>query len=350
MPELFADHADFVIVGEPEAAIRRLAAGETLSGLCSSEQVSDLDSLPFPQWDSYATASKLWRGAGPIVRPLRGGFPILASRSCPEFCTYCPHRILTTYRVRSVQNILAELEQLCSTCPRPYVVFRDPLFTRQKENCWDLCDGILSRGLLLRFECETRLDDLDDELLCHMHRAGLRLVTFGVESISEETLRKVGRRSIPPAHQRAVVCVCRRLGIITAAYYVFGFVQDTWNSIAASIDYSISLGTTLAQYKLLTPYPSTPLWRQMRPLVYETDWEKFDGYTPTFKHPHLTPQELRFLLGAAYARFYCRPSWLTNFWQIELPWLESWLMRMDARCVSAHSRKEMLLMSRAVTC
>lgn len=42
--------------------------------------------------------------------------------------------------------------------------------------------------------------------------------------------------------------------------------------------------------------------------MYEQDWQKFDGFTPTFAHPNLSAGELQFLLGAAYARFYMRPS------------------------------------------
>src|SRR5947207_5964534 len=51
MPELFADHSDFILNGEPEAAVMRLAQGETLRGNVVSEQINDLDSLPFPRWD-----------------------------------------------------------------------------------------------------------------------------------------------------------------------------------------------------------------------------------------------------------------------------------------------------------
>src|SRR6476646_1913162 len=50
MPELFADHCDFVLNGEPEAAVMRLAQGVIPQGNVISEQIDDLDSLPFPRW------------------------------------------------------------------------------------------------------------------------------------------------------------------------------------------------------------------------------------------------------------------------------------------------------------
>jgi anaerobic magnesium-protoporphyrin IX monomethyl ester cyclase len=348
MPELFAEHADFIAIGEPEAAIEQLAQGRQLSGLAPSPEIADLNSLPFPRWDILRTTSQ--RRMGVSARPLGGGFPLLASRSCPEFCTYCPHRILASFRSRTIESILEELRYLSQFSKRPYVVFRDPMFTADRSRVVDLCLAIIESGMRIRFECETRLDHLDENLLLLMHRAGLRVVTFGVESISDETLRKVARRPTPEAHQRLVVDKCRQLGISTAGYYVFGFLQDTWNSIAATIDYSLSLGTTFAQFKILTPYPATPLWKQFAPLVYEGDWQKFDGYTPTFRHPNLTADEMRFLLGAAYARFYGRPSWAANYLRINQPAIRRWVQRMDAKALAAHSRKECELMTRPVTC
>src|SRR6478735_5650726 len=48
MPELFRDHCDFILNGEPESAVMRLAHGEVPHGFVTSEQIDDLDSLPFP--------------------------------------------------------------------------------------------------------------------------------------------------------------------------------------------------------------------------------------------------------------------------------------------------------------
>ena len=212
MPELFDDWMDFVVNGEPEDAARRLAAGERLSGRVISHAVANLDELPFPRWDLVGRrpqhARSRWLG-----RPPGGGFPLVASRGCPEFCTYCPHRILADYRSRSIENVVDELTELCEASPIPYVIFRDPLFTQDRDRMLALCDEIRHRGLTLEFECETRLDRLDHDLLDRLHGAGLRAISFGVESVSQDTLRRVGRRPTPPEHQRAIVDYCRQRGI-----------------------------------------------------------------------------------------------------------------------------------------
>ena len=350
MPELFASHSDFIFNGEPEAAVMRLAQGEVPAGIVVSEQINDLDALPFPRWDLVTEDRGFKAGIKFSSRPVGGGYPLLASRGCPEFCTYCPHRILAGYRARSIANIVDEMERLCDQVRRPYVIFRDPLFTEQRDRVMELCDEIERRCLTLSFEAETRLDRLDVELLDRLYDAGFRAMSFGVESLDPAILRKSGRRPIPQEHQRKIINHCRELGIVTAAFYVLGFLQDDWNSIAATIDYATDLGSTFAQFKMLTPYPGTPMFRQIEPLLTETDWEKFDGFTPTFKHPNLTDRELRFLLGAAYKRFYMRPSYLANFLKIQNTAVREWVSRMDRRVNDRHSREEIADISRPVAC
>ena len=348
MPELYEGHCDFILNGEPEAAVMRLAQGIIPEGNVISEQIDDLDSLPFPRWDLITDRKQGFRL---FTRPAGGGsYPLLASRGCPEFCTYCPHRILAGYRMRSIANIVDEMERLCSQVSRPYVIFRDPLFTEQRERVVELCDEIKRRGLNLTFEAETRLDRLDVELLDKLHEAGFRAMSFGVESLDPATLKKSGRRPIPQAHQREIIEHARKLGIVTAAFYVLGFLQDDCNSIAATIDYATDLGSTFAQFKMLTPYPGTPMFKQIEPLLVETDWEQFDGFTPVFKHPNLTERELRFLLGAAYKRFYMRPSYLANFLKIQNGAIREWVSKMDRRVSARHSREEIADVSRPVAC
>ena len=349
LPHLFANDSDFIISGEPEAAVTRMVGGETLTGVVSSPEIADLDSLPFPQWGPLVGERQ--RVRVPFAgRPVGGSLPVLASRSCPEFCTYCPHRIQSTYRVRAVARIVDELAYLQDTRGPLHIVFRDPLFSQERDRVLELCEGIRNRDLQHTFECETRLDRLDDTLLRTLHRAGLRAMSFGVESLAPATLKKVGRRPIPEAHQRAMLSRCRQLGIVTAAFYVLGFGEDTWESVNATIDYSIELGSTVAQFKILTPYPGTPLFKRMEPTITETDWERFDGFTATFKHESLTQAELQYLLGSAYTRFYVRPSFLANYLRISTPRLRAVVDSLDVRVERGHARREGARLERSLTC
>jgi hypothetical protein len=91
------------------------------------------------------------------------------------------------------------------------------------------------------------------------------------------------------------------------------------------------------------------MWKQLAPRVYETDWERFDGFTPTFTHPTLTTEELRYLLGAAYNRFYMRPSYLANYLRLQGRARRA-VTRFDPAVSARHERIEMADMSKALTC
>jgi radical SAM superfamily enzyme YgiQ (UPF0313 family) len=131
---------------------------------------------------------------------------------------------------------------------------------------------------------------------------------------------------------------------------VLGFLEDDWDSVRATIEYAVELGSTVAQFKILTPYPGTPLWKKMAPLVTETDWERFDGFTPNFNHPNLTRSQLQYLLGAAYTRFYMRPSYLANYLRISAPRIREMVARLDASVSRLHARRESEEVSKAVSC
>jgi hypothetical protein len=237
MPELFIDHADFVVAGEPEEAVARMLDGEELRGLVQSAPLDNLDQLPFPRWDLIGGSSNRTRTGRLTVRPLGGGFPVLASRGCPEFCTYCPHRIRPA-TARDGRQHVEELERL-RALPASVCDFRIRC-SRRTANVPGVGEAILSRDSL-RF-MQTRLDRLDPSLLsrCIAPVAGDQLRRrIGCGRYAE----KAGRRPIPPRHQREVVDFCRDLGIATAAFYVFGFIRIR-TSIAHTIDYAINLGST----------------------------------------------------------------------------------------------------------
>lgn len=327
LPELFQLSGDFIIAGEPEAAAIRIARGEDPSGLVPSEAVDNLDSLAFPRWD--------------LLKPRRFGYtnrrtfgstralPMLTSRSCPEKCTYCPHRITAGFRARSDQNVLDELAELCAQYERLHVVIRDPLFTLDRERCLRIAEGIRARKLRLTYECETRMDDLDEELITAMHGSGLRAINFGVESPDPLVLRRVARRFIPHEHIKRMIKLCWKLGITTTAFYVIGFLQDTEESIEELIRFAVELDSTFANFKILTPYPGTPQFKQLQPLINDDDWQHFDGYTLNFRHPSLTPRRARLMLGMCYSRFFLRPSNILNFAGMHRYAHRPWLKKVD---------------------
>jgi hypothetical protein len=117
------------------------------------------------------------------------------------------------------------------------VIFRDPLFTEQRDRCLELCDEIQARGLNLT--SRRRRGSTGSTPNCS---------TSSTRRIPCDELRRRIARSrdaqeVGPAADSAGASArgprpLPRKGIVTAGFYVLGFLQDDWNSIAATIDYA----------------------------------------------------------------------------------------------------------------
>jgi radical SAM superfamily enzyme YgiQ (UPF0313 family) len=259
---------DAVLVGEAEgfiaAAIRRLLNGttpqfmtpQTLGEPGFEEQglLEDLDHLPFPAWEllPYQHYDLL---------------TVLSSRGCPDQCTYCPYAAAQghRFRTRSVPNILAELKQLQARFQPPRVVFRDPVFAHQRERVVELCTAMLDAGLSLNWECESRPEHLDHELLRLMQRAGCQWVKIGLETTDATLLQQLNRvRSTEQAeqylqHSAEVVHTCREIGLRCRLFVMAGLPGQDAAKTRHTQRWVERIRPDAINAKLCEPYPGTGL-------------------------------------------------------------------------------------------
>ena len=140
-----------------------------------------------------------------------------------------------------------------------------------------------------------------------LKRAGLTSVTVGIETPSDPTLQNYRRQPIDKDRQQAFIATCRELGIRTVAGFMIGFPEDTEASIRRVRDYAIALGPTFANFNVVTPYPGTAFFEQMRDRLGEIDYSRFNVYTPMLRYDHLTPERIEWLLAKCFRRYYFRP-------------------------------------------
>ena len=91
---------------------------------------------------------------------------------------------------------------------------------------------------------------------------------------------------------------------------MIGFPEDTEQSIRRVRDYAIALGPTFANFNVVTPYPGTAFFEQMRDRLGEIDYSRFNVYTPMLKYDHLTPERIEWLLAKCFRRYYFRWQYL----------------------------------------
>jgi len=305
-PDIFSDYADFIIQGEPEDVAFKISDDYMPEGVVKSNPIGDLDTIPFPDWDVFPIEHFSYL----TLFPSKPFIFIQGSRGCAYGCNYCPYKVFGLDRERSVDNILAEVKLLIEKYGIRSLMFRDPCFSFNKKRAGLIADEIIKRGFKIEWGCETRLDNLDIELLDLLYSSGLRAIKVGIESVDSNILKLQKRKCIEKEHQEIIIKYCDRKGIKVVAFYIIGLENDTRESIESTIRYAKKLNTDFANFTICTPIPGTEYYEQIKDRIYETNWEYFDNFHSVFQHSNLAADEMRKLQEHAIVSYYIRPKFI----------------------------------------
>ena len=268
--------------------------------------IRNLDDLPLPRHDLLP----LERYRAPLV-----GGPyafVVTSRGCPGGCRFCIKHVSygNAVRFRSPKSVLAEIEQLESLGVPAIHMYAD-LFTLNRDHVMGICQGILERGLEVRWTCNSRVDFVDQEMLRTMARAGCWMIAWGIESGDDGMLRRMGKGTTTDQAEQALRWA-KRAGIMNWGYFIIGLPGETEESIRRTIDFSKRLPLDLALFHIAAPHPGTPFFFEVvengwfRP---GTRWEEVDMDRSTvLDYPHLRAEDLERWAQRAFREWALRPG------------------------------------------
>ena len=268
--------------------------------------VEDLDRLPLParhliHMDDYRRTKLGGRDITPLV----------TSRGCPYRCAFCAssHFWGTRARMRSATSVLNEIEEIYHRYHFRAVAFVDDTFNLFPERVIEICHRIVEKKLDLWWWCLSRIDLLlrNEEMVKEMVKAGAKPVFIGVESSSTETLEALNKGIDVEGTVQAVEML-KRNGLEIHASYILGGLHDTVKTIHDTIRFAKKLDTNVAQFSILTPYPGTAIYQQVKDRIFKwrSPWSFFDMQHLVFKHDHLSFIRMEWLLLKAYLLYYTR--------------------------------------------
>jgi anaerobic magnesium-protoporphyrin IX monomethyl ester cyclase len=267
--------------------------------------IEDLDSLPFPA--HHLLPLENLKHNGKIL------FPLVSSRGCVYWCDFCStvRMFGRSYRMRSAKNVVDEMEMLHNKYGESQFTFYDDAFTLNRQHVLQMCEDIKARKLNITWDCETRVDMVDEELLTAMYNAGCITVWFGVESGSEKILCQMNKK-IKLDETRQAFKTAQKVGLMTIASAVIGFPSETEETAWETINFINSLNPDDIGFYVATPYPGTPMYEQVikNGWLRVTDFNKYDTATPTFETPQLSMEKIRQIRYKAHQKFYLRPSYV----------------------------------------
>ena len=275
---------------------------------------TDLDILPYPDRDLidqslYHTQSFLSYSPKAMT--------IYTTRGCPNRCVFCAsgHKLRSRVRERSITKVIEEIDYLMEKFDIDYLLIKDDMFALRKSRVEEFCIAIKQRYPDLKWHCMVHVNSVDHDLLSTMKSAGLNDVFFGIESGSNEILKKV-RKATTIEKARKAVNACAQLGIRSYGAFILGLPGDTLKTMEQTINFACSLPLTMAGFSILIPYPGTQVFEEYyhqqkdKPINYQhfiasSGIHYVEGYTG-IKDADL--KSLPTLVSRAQKRFYLRPS------------------------------------------
>ncbi|MGD1084862.1 MAG: radical SAM protein [Verrucomicrobiota bacterium] len=298
-PEECAPHADALAIGDgvqlwPEI-LRDAELGRLRSRYAASyERAYDLD--PPPRRDLAPRRSFLTTTS------------LIATRGCHNRCGFCylaTDGLGMPYRVRNREDIRRQFEEN----GEPYGVFTDNNLGSRPEYLRELCRAL--RPLEKIWSAAVTLDVTDDPgLVREMALAGCTGVFIGFESLSDQNLAGARKRAPRVEDYARRVRIFHDNGIQVNGSFVFGFDGDRRDVFETTSQWIESVRLECATFHILTPYPGTPLFRQLESQgrLLHRDWEKYDTSHVVFRPKQMTEEELLLGYDWTYRRLFSRAS------------------------------------------
>lgn len=233
---------------------------------------------------------------------------LIATRGCHNRCGFCflsTEGLRMPYRVRDVEQIVTEF----ADNGEPYAVFIDNNLGSKPEYLRALCRGM--RPLEKIWSAAVTLDVTDDpSLVREMALAGCTGVFIGFESLSDSNLSHARKRTPRTDDYARRVRILHDNGIQVNGSFVLGFDDDRRDVFALTAEWIEANRLECATFHILTPYPGTPLFRQMESegRLLHRDWSKYDTAHVVFRPKHMSPEELAHGYGWIYQRLFSPTS------------------------------------------
>lgn len=315
---------DAVVIGEGEETIVDIAdnARKNLSGIKgisyrnddkirktpSRPLIKDLDSLPFPArhlvpFKSYELSSQA------------GG--MITSRGCVFSCNYCSSSLIMgkKFRTRSPENVVDELEELSYKYGLKEVAFLDDIFMLNKKRAGMIADEIKRRDIDVSFIASSRVNNVDKRLLESLKDSGMSTLYCGVESGSQRVLDLMGK-GITLKQAENAFKIAKNVGIDVVGSFILGYPGETVEEMNQTIDFSIKLDPDYCQYSILTPFPGTPIYYELKHkgLLDTENWDRYTVINSVINYEKLglSKKLVEKKLARAYLKFYTRPKYVLS--------------------------------------
>ncbi len=275
----------------------------------SLDLIKDLDSIPFPAINIL--------NVDHYYHPFTKGkkyFSIITSRGCPFNCIFC-FPMYKKQRRRSVENVISEIRETVEKYNILDFEFYDETFNLNPSWVMAFCEAVERLDLGIRWRARCRPELMTKEMALAMKKAGCYMISLGVESVNDQTLKWLNKR-YTAEQVKAAVQVINSADIGLHGYFILGSPVESREQMMKTIDFSIKNDFDFVSFTILIPIPGTRLFDMAIEEGYIESYNKKDysdqigASKAVLKHPDMAKDEIQRLFKYAYIKFYL---WPRNF-------------------------------------
>lgn len=296
-PPYYADEylkhgADVIVIGEGELTLEDLLAHVAKHGLnrlweiqgiafrddlgqvirtTPRPYIQDLDLQPRPDREAIDLPRYIqaWRDHHGM-----GSTSLICARGCPYTCTWCSHSVFgETHRRRSPQNVAEEVQYLVERYQPDQLWFADDVFTINWRWLRSFRDELKARNLHVPFECISRADRLNDEIVDVLVELGCARLWIGSESGSQRILDAMQRKTSVEAVQ-TMTAKLRNRGIETGMFIMLGYEGETLVDLRETVEHLKKASPDIFLTTVAYPIKGTRYYEEVGERVIEPgEWE-----------------------------------------------------------------------------
>ncbi len=283
--------ADVLVVGEGEATMLELAQtmlaidkpnfahidgvaylneqGEVVE-TNPRKRIRPIDSLPYPNRaainiKAYLGVWKLYHGHSAMT--------VSTQRGCPYTCRWCSTAVYgQSYRRRSPSIVVDELVHIKENFNPNTIWFVDDVFTVSHNWLKAFAEEINARDAIIPFECITRADRMNEEVIQLLKKAGCFRVWIGSESGSQKIIDAMDRR-VDVQHVRNMIRRSREEGLQAGTFIMLGYPGETEADIEETITHLKESNPDQFTITVAYPIKGTGLYEEIEDIrTTSPDW------------------------------------------------------------------------------
>jgi len=280
-----AKYVDSVIIGDAEISYPLMLKDFEETGTVKpiyNHPISELKNLPVPRYDLLTS------------KPIGNMLPVQAGRGCTYACSFCSIACLYQgkYLFRPVDEVIRDIKEVKRLGFKRFYLIDDNIVSNPGY-LKELCRQIAPLKMNWASQCALHLAK-NPELLEMVVQSGCDLMSFGVESITQESINSLDKPWLKSADHEQNIKILSRAGITVSTEMIVGTDYDTEESIGETYKFVYRNRIPIPRFYILTPVPGTALYQQLKEQgrMLTDDLKLFDGTQAVHIPLKMTPEKL----------------------------------------------------------